>query len=278
MAGPGVFADSPPHGPDFARELYAKGYFGLAAMEWARIATRGDGAFPGEARAELAWSLWHSGAADEALRLVDALSADPSFPAEAKASVRGLGVLAHLGEARFGDAGEAASRLLDSAPLTDDLREELRRVRLAGHLVGREVEQARALLDLDRTREREISEALQSPVRGTKSPRLAGTLSAVLPGAGQMYTGRWSDGLIAFTVNALLIATTVEAFENDMPVLGATTAVFASGWYLGNIYSAVNTAHRHNQRMETHRLLDWLRALELGLDEAGIRAGIRFSY
>ena len=35
-----------------------------------------------------------------------------------------------------------------------------------------------------------------------KSPLLAGSLSALLPGAGQAYVGHWSDALLAFGLNA----------------------------------------------------------------------------
>jgi hypothetical protein len=79
-----------------------------------------------------------------------------------------------------------------------------------------------------------------------RSPALAGTLSAVVPGAGQLYSGRPKDALIAFFVNGMFIAGAVEAFHRQNNVAGAVLVLFEMGWYTGNIYSGINSAHRHN--------------------------------
>lgn len=78
-------------------------------------------------------------------------------------------------------------------------------------------------------------------------PWLAGTLSAVLPGAGQVYNGRYLDGGIAFGVNALFGAATYYAFvEADSIPLGVVSALFLSGFYIGNIVNAYTDAQRIN--------------------------------
>jgi len=87
-----------------------------------------------------------------------------------------------------------------------------------------------------------------------KSPLLAGTLSALIPGAGQYYTGNNSAALGAFFVNALLIASTIEAFDEDQEILGTGLGLLALGFYSGNIYGAINFAHKHNQVSRE----DWL--------------------
>jgi tetratricopeptide (TPR) repeat protein len=84
----------------------------------------------------------------------------------------------------------------------------------------------------------------------TKSPTLAGGLSAVLPGAGQLYVNRPGDALVSFLLNGAFIWATVEAFQNDNNVTGGILLFFESGWYLGNIYNAVNGAHKYNRRTE----------------------------
>jgi tetratricopeptide (TPR) repeat protein len=81
-----------------------------------------------------------------------------------------------------------------------------------------------------------------------KSPGLAAGLSTVLPGAGQLYIQRPGDALISLLVNGLLIGAAAVAYHNDEPVAGSFILVFESGWYLGNIYNAVNGAHKFNQR------------------------------
>jgi tetratricopeptide (TPR) repeat protein len=97
-------------------------------------------------------------------------------------------------------------------------------------------------LIIDLEREKEISQ---------KNPLFAGILS-VLPGAGQIYCGRYQDALSAFFVNAGLILAAVESFENELYALGATITVFEFGFYTANIYGAVTSAHKYNQREIQH--------------------------
>ncbi|MBW2108993.1 MAG: tetratricopeptide repeat protein [Deltaproteobacteria bacterium] len=81
----------------------------------------------------------------------------------------------------------------------------------------------------------------------SKKPGLAGAL-AVLPGAGHLYCGRYQDAAIAFLLNGVMIAAAVEAFDNGNEALGALVTLFEIGFYAGNIYSAVNCAHKHNRK------------------------------
>ncbi|PLX87698.1 MAG: hypothetical protein C0619_13910 [Desulfuromonas sp.] len=83
-----------------------------------------------------------------------------------------------------------------------------------------------------------------------KSPFLAGFLSAILPGAGQAYTERYKQAALAFCLNAAFIYGAIEAFENDNYAVGGILLFFESGWYTGNIYNAVNNAHKFNQRQQ----------------------------
>ena len=83
-----------------------------------------------------------------------------------------------------------------------------------------------------------------------KSPFLAGLLSTVIPGAGQFYNGRVKDGIIALITNGLFIWGTYEAYKREYYSIGIVTGVFAFGWYTGNIYGAVNGAHKYNRKKE----------------------------
>jgi tetratricopeptide (TPR) repeat protein len=83
-----------------------------------------------------------------------------------------------------------------------------------------------------------------------KSPTLAGGLSAILPGAGQLYVNRPGDALVSFLLNGAFIWATVEAFHNDNNVTGGILLFFESGWYLGSIYNAVSSARKYNRRLE----------------------------
>ncbi|MEN6463803.1 MAG: tetratricopeptide repeat protein [Syntrophaceae bacterium] len=82
----------------------------------------------------------------------------------------------------------------------------------------------------------------------SKSPVVAGTLAAVLPGSGHVYTERYRDAAIAFLLNGAFIWSAVELFRKDEYVTGGIVTFFELGWYSGNIYSAVSSAHKYNER------------------------------
>ena len=79
-----------------------------------------------------------------------------------------------------------------------------------------------------------------------KNPRLAGTL-AIIPGAGHLYCERRQDALISFLLNGGLIYAAYEAFDNDLTAIGSLITLVELGFYTGNIYSAVNSAHKYNR-------------------------------
>ncbi|MFH0909755.1 MAG: tetratricopeptide repeat protein [bacterium] len=83
-----------------------------------------------------------------------------------------------------------------------------------------------------------------------KSAWLAGSMSAALPGAGQLYVGRPQDAAIAFILNGVLIWGGYEAFDKGENVAGVMLAVVEAGWYFGNIYNAANNAHKFNRRQK----------------------------
>ena len=80
-----------------------------------------------------------------------------------------------------------------------------------------------------------------------KSPLWAGTLSAVLPGAGQAYAGAWDGALLSLALNALAIGATVELGRKHLYVSAALTGTAASIFYVGNILDAADLARRKNR-------------------------------
>lgn len=82
-----------------------------------------------------------------------------------------------------------------------------------------------------------------------KSPSFAGT-AALIPGLGHVYVSRYRDATVAFLLNGLFIWATIEAFNEDHNTLGGILALVEAGWYAGNIYSAVNCAHKYNRKLE----------------------------
>ena len=90
-----------------------------------------------------------------------------------------------------------------------------------------------------------------------KNPTAAGLL-AIVPGAGHLYCERPRDALISFLLNGALIYAAYEAFDEDLEGLGAVITFFELGFYAGNIYSAVSSAHKYN-RDTKERFLNQLR-------------------
>ena len=83
-----------------------------------------------------------------------------------------------------------------------------------------------------------------------KSPWIAGGLSAIVPGLGRVYLGRWPDGLFSFLVVGVVSSFAAHGFYEDGRssvrgwILGSTAALL----HVGNIYgSAVGALVQHRE-------------------------------
>lgn len=160
---------------------------------------------------------------------------------------------------------------------------EQRRFDNAGQLYMRLAE----MVDDEAKQERLVELARATQTRDelpTRSALGAALLSAILPGAGQAYTGAWHEAGLAITVNAVfglliwdsvLKAQTWQSLDDSRGFAYTTTALYGfigSSFYFGNIYGAAASAHKYNRRQvdqlqselkdETFRL----RLLELDLN------------
>jgi hypothetical protein len=120
--------------------------------------------------------------------------------------------------------------------------------------------QALAVLD-DRSRFAEragaLPEVLRPPVlqaagaleqaKHTRRPWVAGSLSALLPGAGQLYAGAWQSAAVAFVLNAVAIAATVELARHRLYATAVAAGTLGSVFYVGSIVNAAELAGRRNQ-------------------------------
>ena len=84
--------------------------------------------------------------------------------------------------------------------------------------------------------------------RPSKSPRMAGILAGILPGAGHLYLGQPRHAITAFLLNGLFIAGATYSFLEGLNATGVILLYFETGWYLGNIKSAQIGAREFNQR------------------------------
>ncbi len=112
--------------------------------------------------------------------------------------------------------------------------------------------------------------------RPTKSPLLAGTLS-IVPGGGQLYCHRYEDAIIALALNTGFFWAASDAFDKEQYGLGGLLSFVGLGFYLGNIYGAVNDAHKYNQ-MQTRQVIDGLQQYQIRIpgpqDGAAMDSGL----
>ncbi|MCP4683063.1 MAG: tetratricopeptide repeat protein [Desulfobacterales bacterium] len=92
-------------------------------------------------------------------------------------------------------------------------------------------------------------QSLEGNMLPHKSPAVAGSL-AIIPGLGHAYVSRYKSAAVAFLVNALFTLAALESFNEDHDALGGALLFFEAGWYGGNIYSAINAAHKYNKKAQ----------------------------
>lgn len=102
----------------------------------------------------------------------------------------------------------------------------------------------------DYTRDAELDTLFVNAVEAPqKSPRLAKVLSAIIPGAGQVYTGDWRNGLNALALNAVLGYLTVDAaLEQHYVDAALWGGLIFSRYYRGNIFRADEAVKNYNTR------------------------------
>lgn len=91
----------------------------------------------------------------------------------------------------------------------------------------------------------------------TKSPTIAGLLSAVLPGSGQVYSGAYQSAALAFLLNGIFGWSTVELIQARLTGPAVASGMVWSVVYAGNILNASKSASQFNDsasRMDEKRL------------------------
>lgn len=117
--------------------------------------------------------------------------------------------------------------------------------------------------------------------RGRKSPVLALGMSAVLPGAGQLYTGHTYDALQAFVFTGALsygaFASWRYELDRESPnlVLPVLSSAIAAVFYLSNVRGAHASAARANRFAEARFYRSVLERLEFVLADDGWFLGVR---
>jgi len=82
-----------------------------------------------------------------------------------------------------------------------------------------------------------------------KSEVRAGILSAIIPGAGKIYTYDYGDGITAFILTGLFAYLAYTNFEHNHPTRAWIFTAIGAGFYAGNIYGSVASAQIFNARV-----------------------------
>lgn len=184
-------------------------------------------------------------------------------------------------QGHFAAARRRFLQLAEQAPDPANRREA--RYRLAWSLIeeGRYAAAAQELAPLTEAKAAELAAELPPLERlPRKSPHLAGALSALLPGAGQLYAGRPRDAALALLLNTAFIAGAWESFDNGNEVVGGILLLFEAGWYTGNIFNAATSAQKFNrevQELEKGRLRERF-GLTLSLRQGTPVVGMNLRY
>ena len=278
-------------GPDklaaFADHLFDQGDYYRAITEYERLIFHYAGhPLARTARYKIALSYSRGNKFDQAVELFRALSEDGSGDEISRKSLFMLGDALFRKKSYF-QAAASLEGFLTAYP-TDALADDARTLLAWSHLRTGDWRQASIefrKVSPDSPRgavAAQLAERMtEYPLISKKSPALAGGLSAILPGAGQVYIERPKDAAVSFLLNGVFIWASVEAFRNKNEVTGGILLFFESGWYVGNIYNAVNGAQKYNRNAE-RTFLDTLSSragLSLKLDERGdplLMATLRF--
>ncbi len=213
---------------DFADHLYDQGDYEAARIEYQREAFETGELYPAFRAGECLWQLGDFSTAADHFGHYD----HPSFAIAQAESRYWMGDL------------EAAELVLRRLPATDETLYRLAWIQV------RQGEDWEADLG-----DGPFQHALLAlPPLEPRRPALAGAMSAVLPGSGQLYAGAHRDALSAFLVNGVLIGSTTALALRGQYVGAGLTGILALSFYTGNIYAAVNATHKRNRRAEEQRL------------------------
>lgn len=86
----------------------------------------------------------------------------------------------------------------------------------------------------------------------TKNPVKAAWLSAIIPGAGKIYTKDYGDGITAFLMVGLFTYLAIDNFDAGHEFRGALFTGLAGYFYAGNIYGSYSSAQIFNVKYRTN--------------------------
>jgi len=229
----------------FAQFLMKKGYWEEAVVEYQRFCFLSPG-HPLTAKAKLAIGSCY----EQAGNLAKAIAAYRDVAREHPNTPSGLEGHFRIGEAayRFGEYDTARKELtgfLENHPVSSwkglaQYRIAWSSLQLHSFYVASEQFTSIAAMESPfREPARDMVEGIGQIVDlPYRSPWLAGLLSGLLPGAGQVYAGAYKDGLLSLLVNGALIAAAYGAINKEVYGVGAIVSLLALQRNEGNVTKA----------------------------------------
>jgi len=120
----------------------------------------------------------------------------------------------------------------------------------------------------------ELARALEElPHLPRKSPVVAGLLSAIIPGAGHLYMGKKKQAFSSFITNVILFFGSYEAFSKEIYAAGGLLSFFSINYYSGNIFGALNSAHKFNRKVRKKYLEGFREKYNISINLKGKKEG-----
>lgn len=102
----------------------------------------------------------------------------------------------------------------------------------------------------------------------TKSPYWAIFFASIFPGGGHFFLGEWDTGIVSLSLVGGAAFLAVDGFMRDSAVQSIIFTTFATGAYIGQIYSSYRTARKYNEEIgdnEFRELTRQFRSLNIAL-------------
>jgi len=257
---------SPGNVERFADYLYENGEYLRAAGEYRRLLFRAGDDTAGD-RILFRIALCHrmGGGTNRAIQVFQDVADE--FPQTAFAARARCAIAATLTSA--GDRQSSSRYLAAALGSTDDPDARRGMMQIAG--INRLLDEdwpgasihfrAMGLWTDDPVTERLAALAERAETLPRKKRWLAGAMSALVPGSGKAYAGRYADGMYSLALVGLTGWQAWEGFRRDgtQSVRGWIYGTLGSALYLGNIYGSVVAVEIYNDSLE-EEILEGVRA------------------
>lgn len=94
----------------------------------------------------------------------------------------------------------------------------------------------------------------------TKSPYWAIFFAAIFPGGGHFFLREWDTGIVSLSLVGGAAFLAYDGFRNESAVQSIIFTTFATGAYIGQIYSSYRTARKYNDELGDTEFRDLTRA------------------